>query len=208
MSARGTTDRYAQDNQRLADALALLRAGGGARERGVRQLFEAYAGQLRRYFVRHRVLEAEAEELVQEVFIRVLRGCDSYRGEAPPAVWFWTIARNTMISYHRAQRPEQRAADFDDADGFEQWLENQPGADSPAWLRECLQRQLARFEVDHPQRAECITAVVMRDWGIDELAAFLGRSLAATKEYLSQCRKKLRAYLDECADEEGGYGLR
>lgn len=193
-----------EDDQAATEALGLLAHGGRMREKGLRLLYERFAGQMERYFLRHRVPTSDAEDLVQEVFIRILRGCENFRGDAPAAVWIWTIARNAMLDHHRSRRAEPLPTDEEEVDRL---LQAQPSHETPAWVRDCLHRQMQRFEVEHPERAECIAAVVLRDWGIDELSEFLGRTLSATKEYLSQCRKKLRAYLEECGEVGGGHGF-
>jgi len=194
------------DNAAISEALASMRGVGPVREQGVRRLYDRFALKFQRYFVRHRVPLSQAEELVQEVFIRVMKGCDDYRGEAPPTVWLWTIVRNTMVSFHRGKATESASTQASD-DETERLLTELPAAYMPSWVQDCLGRQMARFEVEHPERAECISAIVLQDWGVDELAQFLGRSLAATREYVSQCRKKLRSFLHECGEVEGGYGL-
>ncbi|MDH3626435.1 MAG: RNA polymerase sigma factor [Acidobacteriota bacterium] len=50
----------------------------------------------------------QAEDLTQEVFLRVVRGIESYRVEEREAAWVFTIARNVYRDHQRnaARRPE------------------------------------------------------------------------------------------------------
>lgn len=67
-----------------------------------------YAPALRSYFAR-RVSEAEADDLVQEVFLRL----HAMRREAPienADRFIFTVARNILISRHRYQKARQAGA--------------------------------------------------------------------------------------------------
>lgn len=56
-------------------------------------------------YVRTRTREDEvAEELTQEVFLKVYRFSDSYRDGFAFTTWLWTIARNTVSDYLRGTR--------------------------------------------------------------------------------------------------------
>jgi RNA polymerase sigma-70 factor, ECF subfamily len=43
----------------------------------------------------------EVEDLVQDVFIKAIKGFSSFKGMSAPKTWLFTIARNTAIDYHR-----------------------------------------------------------------------------------------------------------
>ncbi|HLR15884.1 MAG TPA: RNA polymerase sigma factor SigX [Bacillota bacterium] len=52
------------------------------------------------YMTRDRTL---TEDLVQEVYIRVMRSYNSFRGESSEKTWLFSIARNVTIDYFRSQ---------------------------------------------------------------------------------------------------------
>jgi RNA polymerase sigma-70 factor (ECF subfamily) len=83
-------------------SLNLIRQGGKMRDRGVAALYRKYAGQFRNKFLRQRVSASDAEDIVQEVFIKIDEKCDSYRGDAPLAAWLWRIAHHCMIDHFRS----------------------------------------------------------------------------------------------------------
>ena len=63
---------------------------------------------------------------------------------------------------------------------------------------EALYRDCARrFASDHPMAAAVIRWVAEDDLSHEQLAQLLQRSPGATREYVSQCRKKARVYFRE-----------
>ena len=66
------------------------------------QLVEAYSGQLYALFTRFLGPTPEREDLVQEVFLRVLRQRERYKPTARFSTWLYRIAFN--ISVNRTQR--------------------------------------------------------------------------------------------------------
>ena len=61
------------------------------------------------YLVKRTGRNEEADELCQEVFLKVFERLDSYRSEvASVKTWVFTIARNTLIDFYRRQKPESR----------------------------------------------------------------------------------------------------
>ncbi|WP_117160716.1 sigma-70 family RNA polymerase sigma factor [Paraliobacillus sp. X-1268] len=54
-----------------------------------------------------------AEDLIQEVYIKVLKSYDSFRGESSEKTWLFSIARHTtMDSFRKQTRNKQRLIDF------------------------------------------------------------------------------------------------
>jgi RNA polymerase sigma-70 factor (ECF subfamily) len=70
------------------------------------EIYEAYWSRIHRY-VERMIGRLEAEDLTQEVFIKVGNAVDSFRNEAQLSTWIYRIATNTVIdrmrksSYHQ-----------------------------------------------------------------------------------------------------------
>jgi RNA polymerase sigma-70 factor (ECF subfamily) len=77
-------------------------------------LFARWAGRLLRYLERMVRDAACAEELAQEVFVRVFRARESYRPEARFSTWLYTIA--TRVALNELRRPRRRSP-HESADG-------------------------------------------------------------------------------------------
>lgn len=177
-----------------------LRAGGAARRQAIAELYHAYQPRLRAYYLSHGAAAAQAEDWVQESFVRLLRSLDEFRGECAFAGWLWTIARNVMLDAIRRARHTSSMEDM--PEGFlDRLADPAPGATArieDGDLRDCVRQGFAAFAREHPERAQCLRWIVVDDLAIAEVARVLGRTLGATREYLSQCRKKLRAFLEPC----------
>ena len=66
-------------------------------------LFTAHRERVRSVLVRL-VGEAEADDLTQEVFVRVTRALPEFRGEASVATWILRIARGVGLDHLRSRR--------------------------------------------------------------------------------------------------------
>jgi len=178
------------------ECMELISRGGRSRERGIVDLFDRYATPIYRYFVRSGLSRADAEDLVQEVFVQVVRKIDSCRGSASVRGWIWAVARNRLISALRKNHPEF-TGDDSDAEAGESQLDSISGMAADA-IEECVKDGFHRFSKAHSERAQALALLSFQEMSISEVAQFLGRSVGATREYLSQCRKKLRPYLEPC----------
>ncbi|HYH43285.1 MAG TPA: sigma-70 family RNA polymerase sigma factor, partial [Burkholderiales bacterium] len=76
-----------------SECLESLRRGGKARTDAVSYLYRTYARRFLAYFLKHRVPRQNAEELVQDVFVNVVRHCGNFRGDTRFDAWMWAIVR-------------------------------------------------------------------------------------------------------------------
>ncbi len=190
------------DDKLTADALLKqLLLGGEARRQAVADLYRRFAPRFRRYYRSQRLGDAEAEDLVQDVFVKIVRACGDFRGEARADTWLWAIARNSLISRLRGRLPDMPVddLDLDQLCAANSALQTAaPGAAEAGDVDDCVQRGIGRFGADFPDRARAIGFLVIEEWPVEDIARALGRTPGATREFLSQCRKKLRPYLEEC----------
>ena len=77
-------------------------------------LFERYHLSLFRYLLSLTGNRSLSEDLVQEVFFRVLKYAKSYNSQHSFAVWLYQLARNVHFDSHRKRRTE--TASFEDMD--------------------------------------------------------------------------------------------
>jgi RNA polymerase sigma factor (sigma-70 family) len=176
--------------------VAGLRGDASARRRAVDELYKRYGGRLKHYLARG-ITPARAEDLLHEVFIRVLRRGDTFEAEAQQfEAWLWTIARNVRIDQLRKQ-------DFDPEEMEEEPADPNSNPESTAEtdaLRRCVARGYQQFRSKFPQRAIALSWLVTDHLSVREIAGILERSEGATREYLSQCRKKLEPFLQVCRE--------
>ena len=192
------------------------REGGARIEAALRSLQRDYGGALL-----HEAMSAlgdleAARDLAQVTLIKVWRRCDSFRGESELFPWLKSILRHAVVDWLRTRRPEQPLVD---AAGVplpevETALLMQRGDASPtaeqmvqsAQLEAVYRACAERFARDQPMAAAVIRWVAEDDLDQEQIAALLQRTPGATREYISQCRKKARHYFRawyELATQDG-----
>jgi RNA polymerase sigma factor (sigma-70 family) len=181
--------------------LTVIATGGRDAEPAIEALFRKYRRQLTAFLLQRRLDEPTAEELVQDVFLRVVRGAAGFRSEAKVSSWLFQIAKNLHLDHLRKVNLED-TVDEDAWMAIESTVAVRPEADSATFAREglhdCFERGYRAFAEAFPQPSEVLHKVVQLDWSTREVANFLQRNEGATREYLSQCRKKLRRFLEPC----------
>lgn len=183
----------------VADALELIAQGGAAAERGAQQLFKQLWRKFVYDFMRAGQPLAQAEDLASESFHKILRGLPGMRDPVAFPKWANTIARNTFYSYLRdskGQRESEIALDSEPLQALYEGVTDHSQLD--LLTRLCLKDQLRKFCEDHPERAQWLERWIFDGQELPELSTAIGRTLGATKEYLSQCRKRLQQYLRQC----------
>ena len=89
-----------------ADVMLAVAAGD---EAGYTYLVNKYHRQIIHFLFRMVHNEAVAEELAQEVFLRVYRSRESYRAEAKFSTWLYRIATNLAVNHARDTKNERLA---------------------------------------------------------------------------------------------------
>lgn len=145
-----------------------------------------------------------AEDVVQDGMIKVWQRCATFKGPSDPLGWIRQIVRNTMIDAVRARPPEQPLQDDEgELTPEAQSAVNRLSAGTVPTPDETLRshevervfrRCFERFATAHPDHAMVLRWVV--EDGLDNAAVeqLLDRSPGATREFISQCRKKARPF--------------
>ena len=186
------------------DIIKLIRAGGKAMDAGVKALYDTTAQPMLRFFVYRGTSGDEAKDILQETFIKIVRSAGSYSGQGEAKSWIWQIARNCLIDH---QRKQGSLANHETAVNDEQWeslaqTTPDPNATScavPGSVDECVSAGLDQFNRREPERA-LVLMLQMDGMSIEDIGLRIGRTIAATKEYLSQCKKKIQPYIAHCTD--------
>lgn len=163
----------------------------GAREEvDLAALVETYAGLLFR--VSHSVLRsrAEAEDVVQDVFVRVLERRNKLSEIREMRVWLVRIAWNLALDRRRKIRPEQFDVGF---------AESLVGSHFPAdeALDEAQRMAAVLRELERLPKAErhALLLAAVEELGTAEMAEVLGRSESAVRALLFRARTRLRESL-------------
>ena len=136
----------------------------------------------------------EAEDLTQEIFVKVYRGLDAYRVETGTLVgWLLRVGRNHIIDRYRQSKTEKSKTDSLD-DRYEKIEENPIRQPDPA---EALERR-ERSDIIHRAllrvARDLREAVILRDLeGLtyEEMTPLLGVPLGTIKSRISRGRAEL-----------------
>ena len=184
------------------ECIELICMGSKPADVGCTVLYRLMAKRMLRFFVLNGASGQEAEDLLQETFIKVFEKATTYSGNGSAKSWIWQIARNILTDQFRNRgRIAAHQVIFDDDDSWSQLLEATPGPDpvndDEESMRDCVQRGISAYGMQMPDRAYVIT-LYMEGSAIAEIADEIGRSIKATKQYLFQCRKKLKPFIEDC----------
>ena len=184
------------------EIVELLRSPGKLREQGLRALYTAVAPAMLRFFVHMGASPDDARDILQETIVKILRAAEAYRPTGSAKAWFWQIARNALTDHLRRKSTISQHEQLFDSERWSNLEETTPAISThsvAATIDECVRTGLARFAATGPDRAYVLT-LQMEGASIESIAEKIGRSANATKEYLSQCKKKLQPYLAHCAE--------
>ena len=186
----------------LSDAEIMLRVAAGD-EAGFGLLVEKYRRQMVHYMFRMVHNQAIAEELAQEVFLRVYRARASYRPEAKFSTWLYRIATNLGVNHARDTRYERSAQTVyldqpDPETGISPDVADSTPSVEQDMVRESRLAAIRKHVMALPERQR--TAVLMhkyQDLDYKQIGAVLKLSESATKSLLFRAYQTLRERLQE-----------
>jgi RNA polymerase sigma-70 factor, ECF subfamily len=185
-----------------SDAAIMLRVAAGD-EAGFNYLVGRYHRAMINFLYRMVHNQAVAEELAQEVFLRVYRSRESYRAEAKFTTWLYRIATNLAVNHARDTKHERAAQNvYLDAPDEETGTTPEVADDRPSVEQSLLKDERMAMIRKHvmalPERQR--TAVLMHKYqGLDyrQIGEVLKLSESATKSLLFRAYQTLREKLKE-----------
>jgi RNA polymerase sigma-70 factor, ECF subfamily len=177
--------------------------GGERMDSVFEELYEKYHHDIFNflfYMVRNR---EQAEDLVQEVYIKVLRSYKRFKGESSEKTWLLSIARHVAIDFFRKQKSWRRKISGKLDWNEEQLCDVQPLPEEIAIQKEEIQllyRCLERCTID--QRLVIVLRFI-QSLSITETAEALGWTESKVKTTQHRALKVLKKYMEE-EIEKGG----
>jgi RNA polymerase sigma-70 factor (ECF subfamily) len=185
-----------------SDAAIMLRVAEGD-EAGFTYLAEKYHRPMIHFLFRMVGNQAIAEELAQEVFLRVYRARGSYRAEARFTTWLYRIATNLAVNHARDTKHERTAQTVyldqpDEETGTSPDLADDEPSVEERLVREERMAAIRRHVMALPERQRM--AVLMHKYqGMDyrQIGEVLKLSESATKSLLFRAYQTLREKLKD-----------
>jgi RNA polymerase sigma-70 factor, ECF subfamily len=142
-------------------------------------------------FLRNRGAGSDAEDLLQETFLRVYENLHRYDSKWSFSSWLYTIARRISINHRRVARPktDEAAVHFVVSASPEPW--------HSAVVKEDRTRlwDLAAATLSEEQTT-ALWLHYVEDMSLQDIAAVLGRTRGSVKVLLFRARKRLLPLLD------------
>jgi RNA polymerase sigma-70 factor (ECF subfamily) len=164
---------------------------------------EVLVGKLRprltAYFHHHGFSDADAADLVQETFRRVLTGVRGLNDESKFLPWLFQIARNVRFTaravvMHRQEETLEAIEDAATAQSSDDPVSN-------AIHRQRLERTQAAMEKLPPQQKQCLVLRAIHEMSYEEIATVLRLSVSTVRNHLREGRLNLRRMVERTEGE-------
>ncbi|MDD5305717.1 MAG: sigma-70 family RNA polymerase sigma factor [Deltaproteobacteria bacterium] len=162
------------------DAPVLKERATTVAELDIEDVYRKYGGMVHRRCLRILGIEAEADDAAQDVFMRVVRSMERFRGQASPATWLYRIATNVSLNRIRDKRNRDRL----EQQAFEPAAVSEP---VEAWPRDLVLRVLLGFD---GATRETVLYGVVEGMTYEEIAEVTGCSVALVRKRMGKFKSK------------------
>ena len=155
----------------------------------VRDYSERLWWHVRRFVNSHE----DADDLLQEIFLKVWAALPSFRGESQLFTWVWRIATNETLNHLRKEKV-RAALKFSSVDAE---MERRIQAD-PYFKGTQAERELAKAVLKLPEKQRQV--FIMRWWddlSYEEMSAITGTSVGSLKASYHIAQEKVRSLVSE-----------
>lgn len=135
----------------------------------------------------------DADDVLQEVFIKVWTNLDSFRGESAAYTWMYRIAMNQCLEFLRKQKKRQRAGDPEWEARVLDQLETDPYFDGDQ-----AEKTLQEAILTLPEKQRTVFQLKYYDtMKYEDMSTVLGTSVGALKASYHHAVKKIEAYVNQ-----------
>ncbi|MES1242403.1 MAG: RNA polymerase sigma factor [Acidobacteriota bacterium] len=150
------------------------------------ELVELYGDRLYSLALHFAGNREEAEDLTQEIFLRLYTNLRQYRGDCPLVSWALRLSRNLCIDHYRRNRQERRSLRVS-----EEILAHVPAGDdihAEAQWREEVEAVHSALREMPEEMAEVVLLRDLQGWSLEEVSAFLEIPMGTVKSRLHRAR--------------------
>ncbi len=145
-------------------------------------------------FIKKRVSDdAMAEDILQEIFVKVHRRIDSLKEEIKLESWLYQIARNTVYDYYRTHKPTETLPE----ELIQPDIEQNESAKQE--LESCLEPMINQLSERY---RDAVYLSEIKGMNQKDVAIQQGISLSGVKSRIQRGRKLLKGLLQDCCEIE------
>ncbi len=168
--------------------ISLVRGGDGS---ALELLFERHYGTVFRIAWRFCGVRQDAEDIAQEVFVKLVRKVASFRGDSAFTTWLYRIAVNTALDFRRkSDAGRSRHEEY-----VENRIHHNPGPSAGVNPVDSERLRAAIDELPEKQRA-AILLVFSEGLTHREASQVLGCPEVSVSWRIFQARKKIKGYME------------
>ncbi len=145
---------------------------------------------------------AEAEEVLQTVYLKILEGKARYRGESSLKTWLFAVIRKTAIGEYRKKlvRSLVFIGSSENGDDGVSSAELPPAMFEKSELQKQFRVALAKLPA---RQREALHLVFYEDLSLSEAASVMGISVGSARQHYERGKKHLREWLSNTETENG-----
>ena len=153
----------------------------------VGKIYADYHGKVMRYIMTRVQRRAEAEDLCEDVFEKVLKKIDGFDDtKASVSTWIFTITRNTLIDYFRRFRP---------SDEIDEGMPSDMSVEAPMLERENLDELADALNKLDQEMRDIIVLLYYDKKPMTEIAQLMGLSYGVVKLRHQKALLMLKQYM-------------
>lgn len=186
------------------DLLAAYRHGT---EGAFEALLERYRRPVFNYVLRFVRDRGPAEELYQEVWLKVIERCQDFRGDAKFSTWLYAIVRNLCVDHQRKMRFRAHAS-LDAANpgrahtGAEHLVNPAPSAEHAAMAGRTRERIVQAVQALPDEQREVFLLRQLQGLPYHEIAQIVGAPTNTVKSRMRYALERLQEILGDLREHE------
>jgi len=166
---------------------------------GATYLYNKYGGQLLGFLKKFDELsDQDAEDILQETLIRFINHIRKELPQENVKAYLFKIGKNECYRFFTDKKIHEDTSSDNNDDNI-----SSVDIEKEISFLDCLSKALKSFEKAEKNANKCleILTLMAEGWSLKEIAKKIGRTHGATREFFSQCRKKLKPYVQPCRNE-------
>jgi RNA polymerase sigma-70 factor (ECF subfamily) len=155
-------------------------------------LFERYNKRIFNFLARMTMDRTLAEDLTQNVFLRIIKYRSSYREGAKFQAWIYQVARNVFSDHYQAHK--NKFSDFVDVEKISEKMADKDTNDAQDEKEALLHRSMAKLT---EEQRELLVLTRFQQMKYEEVAAIMDTTVANIKVKVHRAIIKLREFYFE-----------
>ena len=150
-------------------------------------LIERVSPQLHRFFTAQSLSRVDADDLLQETWLRIHRVRHTYRSGEPALPWFYAIARHIRVDHYRKSIRISTREQSHEMDSIPAGRDHEPSTRADGFM--------ALLAPLSPGERETVVMLKVTGMSLEEVARATSSTVGSVKQKAHRSYKKLRNFL-------------